>query len=174
VNPATLASLAVRQSFHQAHFLLEVEDEVLRARREGHEMALIAIEFTFPHGDPRPSQLEALSFEMARLSVNHALIIRDSLSISPTEYVFALPQSDRAAARDFVGKLVQAMGEYWCHFGVAVYPDDGTDARKLYDHVLQKLEDSHTHPHKDDDIRRRSLRGRLVKSAGFGRKRVAG
>jgi hypothetical protein len=41
-----------------------------------------------------------------------------------------------------VSKVVQALGNYWCHFGTAVYPADGTSAESLVRFVRQAVEES--------------------------------
>jgi hypothetical protein len=41
-----------------------------------------------------------------------------------------------------VSKVVQALGNYWCHFGVAVYPNDATSANSLIERAREKCEES--------------------------------
>lgn len=129
--------------FHQAEFQMRLQEEVLRSRREGHGMAVVALDVTLPHGDVTLSQLEKLSVEVARLIVNQHSTIGAALNIGESEFMLVLPGSDRRAAKAFVSKVVQAMGDYWCHYGLAVYPEDATDAQALFEFALNECEGSH-------------------------------
>jgi GGDEF domain-containing protein len=133
---------SVQRSFYRTRFLLRLQEDVLRARREGHEMTVIALDVNLPHGEATPEQLERLNFEIARLSVHHGQVLTSAHSVSDTEFVFGLADSDKRAAKAFLSKVVQAMGDYWCHYGIATYPEDGTDAQTLFDYALRNCDES--------------------------------
>jgi len=57
-----------------------------------------------------------------------------------TEFLFCLPQTDSKGVKTFTSQLVTALGRYWCHFGVATYPEDGTDAETLFNRAREACE----------------------------------
>jgi hypothetical protein len=129
-------------SFSRAFFMLRVQDEVANARRDGREMSVVAIEATAP-GMPMNSDLaDRIANEFAKLSASHYKTISNTLSVSESEYVMSLPATDAAEAKAFVSKVVQALGNYWCHFGTAIYPADGTSAESLVMHARGAVEES--------------------------------
>ena len=129
-------------NFHQVAFFLSVQEEVLRARREGDAMSVFALDITPPGGDLSPETLDKISFEMAHLVTSQSKTVGYWLSVGPTEFVFSLPHANQAQAKDFVSKLVQALGDYWCHYGIAVYPRDATEAEALVRRARQQCEES--------------------------------
>jgi hypothetical protein len=142
-GPAAIAPAAVVQTnYHQAYFLLRLTEEVQRARREGSEMCVLALDVTVPGHELTQADIEKVSFEMANLASSQAKSISYSLSTGPTEFVFSLPTFGKAAGKDFCSKLVQALGNYWCHFGLAVYPENATDAESMFSFARQRCEES--------------------------------
>jgi hypothetical protein len=133
---------ALEPRFHQVYFLLRVTEEVQRARREGYEMSVLALDVTVPGRELTPQLVEKVSFEMAHIASSQNKVISYSLSLGPTEFVFSLPHLDRVETKDFVSKVVQSLGDYWCHFGVAHYPDDATDAESMVEFARQQCESS--------------------------------
>ena len=133
---------ALEPRFHQVYFLLRVTEEVQRARREGYEMSVLALDVTVPGRELTPQLVEKVSFELAHIASSQNKVISYSLSLGPTEFVFSLPHLDRAETKDFVSKVVQSLGDYWCHYGVAHYPDDATDAESMVDFARQQCEAS--------------------------------
>jgi hypothetical protein len=115
---------------------------VLRSRREGHELSVIALELNVPGQEISPAVVEQVSFEVAHLASSQAKSISQSLAVGPNEFVFCLPGFDHAASRDFMRKVVQGLGSYWCHFGMAVYPENATDAESLFNFARQQCEQS--------------------------------
>jgi GGDEF domain-containing protein len=139
---APLATVREQASFNRALFMLRLQDEVATARREGREMCVVAIEATAP-GMPMNADLaERIANEFARLAASHHKTITQTLSVSESEYVMSLPTTDATEAKAFVSNVVQAMGNYWCHFGTAVYPVDGTSAESLVTCARQAVEES--------------------------------
>ncbi len=63
-------------------------------------------------------------------------------ALNQNQYVFSLPGQGSASSKAFVSKLVQAMGNYWCNCGIAVFSKDGTSAQALYDQARQFCHDS--------------------------------
>jgi GGDEF domain-containing protein len=129
-------------SFHRTYFLLRLTEEVQRARREGGEMCVMALDATVPGHDLTQEVAEKVSRELAGLAASQAKVIGQPLITGPTEFVFSLPGSDARAGRDFVRKVVQGLGNYWCHFGLAVYPTDATDAESLFNKARQQCDES--------------------------------
>jgi hypothetical protein len=89
-----------------------------------------------------PEVAERIANEFATLASGQHKTISHTLSVSEAEYVMSLPQTDAVEAKAFVSKVVQALGNYWCHFGVAVYPVDGTTAEALIRHARDAVDES--------------------------------
>jgi hypothetical protein len=134
----TAPSTMLGVSFSRVYFLLRLQEEVMRCRREGSVMSLVYIDAMQPGQETSSAALEKTVFEMANLASHHVKTISLPLHAGPTEYAFCLPHSNAEETNDFVSKLVRALGDYWCHFGTAVYPEDGSDAESLFNHA--KLE----------------------------------
>jgi hypothetical protein len=131
-NAATLPPPAPQSSFYQAYFLARLDHEVRSARRHGLHLSIIAVELTLPDKTLTPDTVARINFEMAHLAASQWETMSIALSADQTEFVFYLPNHDNKAARAFVSNLLQGLGGYWCHFGVASYPDDGTNAETLF------------------------------------------
>ena len=141
-SAAALAPMREQASFSRAFFMMRVQDEVAAARRDGREMTVVAIEATVP-GMPMNADLtERIANEFAKLAASHYKTISQTLSVSESEYVMSLPTTDSVEAKAFVSMVVQALGNYWCHFGTAVYPADGTSAESLVAYARQSVEES--------------------------------
>jgi hypothetical protein len=63
-------------------------------------------------------------------------------AIGPLEYAFLLPGTGRDESRARVAPLLGPLGDYWCEFGIAVYPDDATQAQALVELARKEIEDS--------------------------------
>jgi GGDEF domain-containing protein len=130
-KPAPAAPVREQASFNQSYFMLRLQEEVGNARRDGREMALVAIEATAPGVPMNPELANRIAQEFARIASDHHRTISNALSVSESEYVLSLPMTSAVEAKAFVSLVVQALGNYWCHFGLAVYPADGTSAEGL-------------------------------------------
>jgi hypothetical protein len=128
----SLASPHPQASFYQAYFLARLDHEVREARRHGQSLSIIAIEITLPDRTPTPEVVERMNFEMAHLAASQRETIGIPLSANETEFVFYLPSIDNKGAKAFLSNLLQGLGGYWCHFGIASYPADGTNAETLF------------------------------------------
>lgn len=137
-----VAAVAEQASFNQAYFMLRVQEEVANARREGREMMVVAIEATAPGVEMNPELAEKVANEIAQIASNHHKTISHTLSVSESEYIMSLPDTSAAEAKKFVSHLVQSLGNYWCHFGTACYPADGTSAEGLVRYARGAVEDS--------------------------------
>jgi hypothetical protein len=140
--PATPPPVPHYARFQEVYFLLRLQEDVLRARREGHELSVIVLNVTLPGGDATPTQMEKLAFDVAHLASNQAQTISLPLQVGDTEFAFSLPLTDQQAAKAFVSRLVQNLGEYWCHYGMASYPHEGTDAESLYVYAREQCRES--------------------------------
>jgi membrane protein implicated in regulation of membrane protease activity len=129
-------------SFSQAYFMLRLQDEVASARRDGREMTVIAIEATTPGVEMNREAAEKVANEIAEIASNHNKTISHTLSMSESEYVMSLPNTTPAEAKPFLSNLVQSLGNYWCHFGTASYPKDGTTADGLIRFARESVEES--------------------------------
>jgi GGDEF domain-containing protein len=134
---------ASQADFHRVYFMLRLEEEVHQARREGRAMTVLAIDVSVPHQDELTAAArEKLAFDLATIASGQSNVIGHSLSIGATEFVFSLPHCDENEAKAFVKKLLTGLGNYWCHFGLAVYPREGTNAELLFDSARERCDDS--------------------------------
>jgi hypothetical protein len=139
---AAAAPMAEQASFSEAYFSLRVQEEVATARREGREMTILAIEATKPGVEMNPLVAEKLAKDIAEIASNHNKKISHTLSVSESEYVMSLPNTTAAEAKPFVSELVQSLGNYWCHFGTACYPADGSSADGLVNFAREVVDES--------------------------------
>jgi hypothetical protein len=126
--------------FHQAYFLLRLQDELQKARRDGRPLSVVVLDVALPGHDNDAA--EKLAFEMAHIAASQSKTVSLCLQLDETQFVFSLPASDRKTAHDFLARIVQALGGYWCHCGLAVYPDDASDAETLFEEARADCEAS--------------------------------
>ncbi len=152
--PAPASGGALESNFHKVHFMLRVQEEVERARREALELAVVWLDVTLPGRDTPERETENLAVDVAKLLAGQARTVGQPLNLNQNQYVFSLPGQGRANAAAFVSKLVQAMGTYWCNCGIAIYPKDGTSAQALYDRARQICEGSESDGSEASGLRR--------------------
>jgi GGDEF domain-containing protein len=128
--------------FNQAYFLLRLQEQVKDARRDNREMSVVAVDVTVPGQEIGPEMADRIAYEMARIGASQARVIGQPLAVGDTEYVFTLPHMSANETKTFVSEVVQALGEYWCHFGVAVFPKNAHDAEGLVEKAREACEAS--------------------------------
>jgi GGDEF domain-containing protein len=135
-------AIPVPPVFNEQYFMMRLREQVKDARRDGRQMCVAAIEVNVPGGETTADEMDRIAFEMARIGSQQWKIIGQPLAIGENEYVFSLPTSNVDDARLFVREVVQSLGEYWCHFGIAMFPKNATDAEGLLDQAREACEDS--------------------------------
>ena len=128
--------------FNEQYFMLRLREQVKDARRDGRQMCVAAIEVNVPGGEGDASDMERIAKEMARIGADQWKTIGQPLAVTENEYVFSLPASTEDEAKLFIREVVQALGDYWCHFGVAIFPRHATDAEGLLDQARAACDDS--------------------------------
>ena len=123
--------------FNEQYFLMRLQEQVKDARRDGRQMCVAALEITIPGREATGEEADRIAFEMARIGSQQWKIIGQPLAVSENEYVFSLPASTADEAKLFVREVVQALGDYWCHFGVATFPRHATDAEGLVERARE-------------------------------------
>lgn len=131
-------------TFHQAYFLIRLEEEVKRARREGYELSLICLDVSVPGHKPEGEVLEAICYDVATLVSGQEKTISLAGCLAPTVFVLCLPRTDARAARAFLSKCLQGLGSYWCQSGLATYPGDATNSSALLECAWQSCEQTAT------------------------------
>lgn len=126
-------------TFDHWYFVLRLEEEIKRARRHGTPVAVVMMKVGKPGDEPSAAMTEQISFDMAQLATSHANTMTMPSAIGPLEYAFLLPDSDRKEAKGRITPLLAPLGDYWCDFGIAVYPDDGTDAEDLVEMAREQI-----------------------------------
>jgi hypothetical protein len=139
---AAVTAVAEQASFNHAYFMLRLHEEVASARRDGREMTILAIEATVPGVEMNSQVADKVAKELAEIASNHHKTISHTFSVSESEYVMSLPNTSSAEAKPFVSKLVQSLGNYWCHFGTASYPADATTADGMVRYARESVEES--------------------------------
>jgi GGDEF domain-containing protein len=134
---------ASQADFHRLYFMLRLEEEVHEARRQGRGMTVLALDVSVPHQEELTAAArDKLALDLATIASGQSAVIGHSLSIGATEFVFSLPHCDENEAKAFVKKLLTGLGNYWCHFGISVYPREGTTAELLFDSARERCDDS--------------------------------
>ena len=129
-------------SFHVTYFMSRLNEEVKNARRHGHQMSVVVLDVTTPGAEVTPEQSEAISQEVARIAALHPQTISLQLALGPSEFMFSMPRSDAKATKEFVSQVIGALGRYWCHFGTASFPREGTNAEGLVDAAREACDTS--------------------------------
>jgi len=123
---------AVRATpFHEKYFMLRLREEVQNARRDHRGMTVVALDVTMPGLQATPEIVSRVCSDIAELASNQHKTISQPFHVAESEFVFSLPYCEAGESKAFVSKVVQGLGDYWCHFGIARYPDDATDADSL-------------------------------------------
>ena len=128
---ATTPEPSPQAVFHHSIFMMRLQEEVASARRHGEVMAVAALDVTVPDSALTMAVIDRVNSELAKLVATQSQTISLAASVGPTEIVFSLPGANAKGAQSFVSKLVQALGNYWCHYGIAVYPGEATSAESL-------------------------------------------
>jgi hypothetical protein len=128
-------------TFDHWYFVLKLDDEIKRARRLGTPVSIVMMKISPAGQDATPAIAEQINFDVAQLAASHDKTMTKPSAIGPLEYAFLLPNTDRNEARARVTPLLAPLGDYWCDFGIAVYPDDGTEAEALVALARKQAED---------------------------------
>ena len=123
--------------FNEQYFIMRLREQVKDARRDGRQMCVAAIEINIPGHEATGDEADRIALEMARIGSEQWKIIGQPLAMSENEYVFSLPASTVDETKLFVREVVQALGDYWCHFGIAMFPKNATDAEGLVQHARE-------------------------------------
>ncbi len=126
-------------TFDHWYFTLRLEDEIKKARRNGGQVSIVLMKIEAP-GGTSTAVTEQINFDVASMAASHVKTMSMPSAIAPLEYAFLLPDSDRGDARARVAPLLGTLGDYWCEFGIAVYPDDATDAEALVGIARREIE----------------------------------
>ncbi len=117
--------------FLRLYFLLRLQDELRHCRQYGRPMSVLALKVMSPGQEPSAALTEQISFDVANLAASHVQTISLTTSLAGNEYIFCLPRSDKASAKALASTFLTALGEYWCYAGLAVYPEDASEAEAL-------------------------------------------
>ena len=129
-------------AFNEAYFLMRLQEQVKDARRAGYEMCVAAVHVTLPGMETTPGVAEAVAYDVARIASEQARIMSLPLALSDSEFVFSLPHTGLDDTKQFVREVVRALGEYWCYFGIAAFPDHATDAQGLVEKAREACDSS--------------------------------
>ncbi|HLF72513.1 MAG TPA: hypothetical protein VI759_10215 [Dehalococcoidia bacterium] len=136
------ASRANPSAFDDAYFRMRLDDEVSASRIGGNQMSLISLYVTTPGEASTPAVAERMGVEIARLVAGQAKVISRTVAVGDNEFVFSLPKTEHEEARKFVSKLINALGEYWCHYGIATFPTHATNGDDLYRRARELCQES--------------------------------
>ncbi|HXH22045.1 MAG TPA: hypothetical protein VNN10_08445 [Dehalococcoidia bacterium] len=128
-------------SFDFWYFVLRLEDEIRLARRQGQRVSIVLMRID-PPGGATDSAIEQINFDVASIAASYAQTMSMPSAIAPLEYAFVMPGAGREDARSRVAPLLGPLGDYWCEFAIAVYPDDATQAEALVQFAQEELDRS--------------------------------
>jgi hypothetical protein len=126
-------------SFDYWYFILRLEDEIKRARRQGESLSVVIMRID-PPGGVTDGAVDQINFDVASMAASLSQTMSMPSAIAPLEYGFILPRLGRAEARAHMTPLLGPLGDYWCEFAVAVYPDDATQAEALVEKALAEID----------------------------------
>jgi hypothetical protein len=129
IQEAGAVSTASR--FQEVYFLTRLNEDVQKARREGSRLSVLVLEVDLPTSDPDDAEVDKLAVDFANVASNLKSRVSNPLQIGRTEYAFYVPGADRTMAESVMRSFVQALSAYWCQFGLAVYPENGSNAEGL-------------------------------------------
>lgn len=136
------ASRVNASAFDDYYFRMRLDDEVHASRIEGHQMSVISLFVTLPGESNTPAVAERMGVEIARLVAGQAKVISRTVAVGDNEFVLSLPKTEHEEARKFVSKLVNALGEYWCDYGIATFPTHATNSEDLYKRARELCQES--------------------------------
>jgi GGDEF domain-containing protein len=141
-TPAPGDSGGVPVAFNESYFLMRLQEQVKDARRGGYEMCVAAVHVTLPGMDMTPEVAEAVAYDVARIASEQARLMSLPLALGDAEFVFSLPHTGLEDTKQFVREVLRALGEYWCYFGIATFPDHATTAQALVEKAREACEAS--------------------------------
>lgn len=124
-NPQAGSSFYVRQ------LRLRLDEEIRRCKGYGTELTVVAVRLELPGQAPSHAVLSQANAEMAELVAAHRDALTCPTSLGLFEYAFLLPGHDRQAAEAMTAWVARTLKRYRCSFGLAVFPEDATDADTL-------------------------------------------
>ena len=136
---AVEASQSSPPRFHEVFFLLRLTADVQRARREASNLSVLVLDVNLSKGRPEAEQLDVLSYDLAKAVFTLEGQISYPLQLGPAEFAFYLKNTGREKAQTFMRPFIQALSDYWVHFGLAVYPEDGTQPEQLLEAARESL-----------------------------------
>lgn len=141
-EPAAATAAFDPVAFNEAYFLMRLQEEVKDARRAGYEMCVATVHVTLPGMESTPELAEAVAYDVARIAAEQARIMSLPLALNDAEFVFSLPRTGLADTKQFVREVVRSLGEYWCYFGIAAFPDHATTAQDLVEKAREACDAS--------------------------------
>jgi hypothetical protein len=129
------------ESFQRLYFGLQLEHEVRRCRREGDVLTVVVLEVVHPSREPRPAELEKMTFDIAKLTTDQTHTVVLPTYLGGSQYAFYVPDAVKADAKAQVFPLLKALGNYHWEAGFASYPGDGGDGEVLLTAAMEQLED---------------------------------
>jgi hypothetical protein len=130
---------AAPASFDYWYFLLRLEDEIKQARRHGGSLSVVIMRID-PPGGATDGAVDQINFDVASMAASLSQTMSMPSAIAPLEYAFILPRIGRTEARSQMTPLLGPLGDYWCEFAVAVYPEDATQAEALVEKAQAEID----------------------------------
>jgi GGDEF domain-containing protein len=123
--------------FHRWYFELRLEEEVRRSERYGQCVSVIALRIDqSAHG----SEDQPLNLEIAQLAARTLRGVDIPASLGEFEYAFCLPNTDPDGARITARRLREVLGRGRCSIGIACYPYDSSDSKKVLEYAIDELD----------------------------------
>jgi GGDEF domain-containing protein len=111
------------------YFEMRLEEEATRCARYGHSMSIVVLKPLMKGKMPENWRIASASAAQRCAAVVRSV---DLVSVlAPFEFGFCLIEADRDAAEIVRERLVQALPEYSCLAGIAVYPEESLSASEL-------------------------------------------
>jgi hypothetical protein len=130
-NKGASVSFQAGSPFHHRQLELRLSDDIKRSRDYGLPVALLAVRLELKGHSPSHAVFVSTNMEVAALANAHRDLLATLTPVGMFEYVLWLPGHDGKAAMNVARFLERELKRYQCTFGLAVCPEDGTDADDL-------------------------------------------
>ncbi len=125
--------------YNRAYLELRLQEEFLRCNRYELAAALVTIKLGAVKLTAFSSDTwGALAADLARTMANTVRTVDTTAALAPLEFAICLVHCDREGANKAIDRLLRELDGHEVTVGLAVYPEDGSDARAMIEMARQR------------------------------------
>ena len=121
----------VGSPFYARRLEAQLQEDIGRCRTFGTPLAVVAFRLELAGQAPSHALFTQANREVADLLGQHQSTFVGSTALGMFEYGFYLPNCDRRAAQKITDFISSKLKRYRCYFGIAIFPDQNSDATNL-------------------------------------------